>query len=105
MPLSDDPLHEFEDLWSIKFTVNDQVGRNQVKTIEDEEMAIANNNDSPFIYQDDIFSSEIVIFSLLQTSIHLSTTNKNFISFIFLTRIIKNPLAASVFFLRYAAEK
>jgi hypothetical protein len=39
MPLSDDPFHEFEDGWGIKFTVNDQIGRSQVKNIEDEEFA------------------------------------------------------------------
>jgi hypothetical protein len=51
----------------MRFTVNDQIGRRQVKTIEDEEMDIDNNNDSPFIYQDDIDPSEIVGFSIRRT--------------------------------------
>lgn len=32
MPLSDDPFHEYEDGWSIKFTVNDKISRKQVAT-------------------------------------------------------------------------
>lgn len=67
MNLSDDPFHEFEDGWGIKFTVNDRIGRSQVKNIEDDEMDMDNNNDSPFIYQDDIDPSEIAGYSFLQT--------------------------------------
>ena len=48
----------------MRFTVNDQIGRRQVKTIEDDEMDMDNNNDSPFIYQDDIDPSEIAGFSI-----------------------------------------
>jgi hypothetical protein len=67
MNLSDDPFHEFEDGWGIKFTVNDRIGRCQVKNIEDDEMDMDNNNDSPFIYHDDIDPSEIAGYSFLQT--------------------------------------
>ena len=63
IPLSDDPFHEFEDGWGIKLTVNDQIGRRQVKNIEDEELADLSDEDSPFNYQDDIDPSEMVIFS------------------------------------------
>lgn len=64
MPLSDDPFHEFEDGWGIKFTVNDQIGRRQVKTMEDDEFTNTSNNDSPFNYQDDIDLAEITGFSI-----------------------------------------
>jgi hypothetical protein len=64
MPLSDDPFREFEDGWGIKFTVNDQIGRRQVKAIEDDEFTNTTNNDSPFNYQDDIDLVELSSFSI-----------------------------------------
>ena len=67
MPLNDDPFHEFEDGWGIKFTVNDQVGRRQVKTIEDEEIADSSDDNSPFTYQDDIDPVEMAGFSIRRT--------------------------------------
>ena len=33
MPSKEDPFHEFEDGWGIRFTVNDQISRRQVRTI------------------------------------------------------------------------
>ena len=67
MPLSDDPFREFKDGWGIKFTVNDQIGRSQVKTIEDDEIADERNDDSPFTYQDDIDQVEMAGFSIRRT--------------------------------------
>ena len=64
MPLSDDPFHEFEDGWGIKFNVNDQIGRSQVKNIEDEEFADELNNDSPFTYNNNIDALEMTGFSV-----------------------------------------
>ncbi len=68
MPLSEDPFREFEDGWGIKFTVNDQIGRRQVKTIEDEEYADLSDEDSPFTYNDDIDPAEMAGFSIRSTS-------------------------------------
>jgi len=67
MPLDDDPFHEFEDGWGIKFTVNDKIGRRQVKTIEDDEIADISDEDSPFTYQDDIDPAEMAGFSIRRT--------------------------------------
>jgi hypothetical protein len=67
MPLSDDPFREFEDGWGIKFTVNDHIGRRQVKTIEDEEFADLSDEDSPFTYNDDIDPAEMAGFSIRKT--------------------------------------
>jgi hypothetical protein len=67
IPLSDDPFHEFEDGWGIKFTVNDKIGRRQVKTIEDEEFAIESNDDSPFTSNNDIDPFEMAGFSIHRT--------------------------------------
>jgi hypothetical protein len=67
IPLSDDPFHEFEDGWGIKFTVNDQIGRRQVKTIEDDEIADRPDENSPFTYQDDIDPAEVAGYSIRQT--------------------------------------
>ena len=67
MPLSDDPFREFEDGWGVKFTVNDQIGRRQVKTIEDEEFADLSDEDLPFTYNDDIDPAEMVGFSIRHT--------------------------------------
>jgi hypothetical protein len=67
MPLSDDPFREFEDGWGIKFTVNDQIGRRQVKTIEDEEFADLSDEDSPFTYNYDIDPAEMAGFSIRHT--------------------------------------
>lgn len=67
MPLSDDPFHEFEDGWGIKFIVNDQIGRRQVKTIEDEEFDDELNNDSPFSYNNYTDSSEMSGFTIRRT--------------------------------------
>lgn len=53
MPLNENPFHEFEDGWGIRFTVNDQIVRRQVKTIEEDEVADRPDENSPFIYQDD----------------------------------------------------
>ncbi len=65
MPLAgDDPFHEFEDGWGIRFTVNDKIGRRQVKTIEDEEIADSSDENSPFTYQDDIDPVEMAGFSI-----------------------------------------
>lgn len=63
MNLIEDPFHEFEDGWGIKFTVNDQIGRRQVKTIEEDEIADVSDEDSPFTYQDDIDPVEMAGFS------------------------------------------
>jgi hypothetical protein len=67
MPLFDDPFREFEGGWGIKFTVNDQIGRRQVKTIEDDEIADKSDENSPFTYQDDIDPVEMAGFSIRQT--------------------------------------
>jgi len=67
MPLDEDPFHEFEDGWGVKFTVNDQIGRRQVKTIEDEEYADLSDEDSPFTYNDDIDPAEMAGFSIRRT--------------------------------------
>ena len=67
MPLDEDPFHEFEDGWGIKFTVNDKIGRRQVKTIEDDEIADISDEDSPFTYQDDIDPVEMAGFSIRST--------------------------------------
>ena len=67
MPLDEDPFHEFEDGWGIKITANDKIGRRQVKTIEDDEIAIESNEDSPFTYHDDIDPVEIAGFSVRRT--------------------------------------
>ena len=67
MPLSDDPFHEFKDGWGIKFHINDQIGRKQVKAIEDDEFTNTSNNDSPFTYQDDIDLAEMTGFSIRHT--------------------------------------
>ncbi len=67
MPSNEDPFHEFEDGWGIRFTVNDQIGRRQVKTIEDDEIADRPDENSPFIYQDSIDPSEIAVFSIRHT--------------------------------------
>ena len=64
MPLVDDPFHEFEDGWGIKFTVNDKIGRRQVKAIEDEEIADSSDENSPFTYQDDIDPVEMAGFTI-----------------------------------------
>ncbi|MDH4444570.1 MAG: DUF4236 domain-containing protein [Akkermansiaceae bacterium] len=66
MPSNDDPFHEFEDGWGIRFTVNDQNGRRQVKTIEDDEIADRPDENSPFTYQDDIDPVEMAGFSIRQ---------------------------------------
>jgi hypothetical protein len=67
MPLDEDPFHEFEDGWGIKFIVNDQIGRRQVKTIEEEESADSSDDNSPFTYQDDIDPAEMAGFSIRHT--------------------------------------
>jgi hypothetical protein len=67
MPLNDDPFHEFEDGWGIRFTVNDQIGRSQVKTIEEDEIADRTDENSPFTYQDDIDPLEMAGFSIRRT--------------------------------------
>ncbi len=67
MSLDEDPFHEFEDGWGIKFTVNDKIGRRQVKTIEDDEIADNSDDDSPFTYQDDIDPAEMAGFSFRNT--------------------------------------
>lgn len=67
MPSNEDPFHEFEDGWGIRFTVNDQIGRSQVKTIEEDEIADNSDENSPFTYQDDIDPAEMAGFSVRQT--------------------------------------
>ena len=67
MPLSDDPFHEFEDGWGIKFTVSDKIGRLQVKTIEEDEVADVSDEESPFIYHDAIDPVEMAGFSVRRT--------------------------------------
>jgi len=62
--LNKDPFHEFEDGWGIKFTVNNQIGRCQVMTIEDDEIADRPDENSPFTYQDDIDPAEMARFSV-----------------------------------------
>lgn len=64
MPLNEDPFHEFEDGWGIKFTVNDKIARRQVKTIEAEEIADRSDENSPFTYQDDIDPVEMAGFTI-----------------------------------------
>lgn len=64
MPLDEDPFHEFEDGWGIRFSVNDKIGRRQVKTIEEEEKFTSMaDEDSPFTYHDDIDPTEMAGFS------------------------------------------
>jgi len=67
IPLAEDPFHEFEDGWGIKFTVNDKIGRRQVKTIEEEEFADVSDEDSPFTYHNDIDPAEMAGFSIRRT--------------------------------------
>lgn len=64
MPSNDDPFHEFEDGWGIRFTVNDQIGQSQLRTIEDDEIADMPDENSPFTYQDDIDPAEMARFSI-----------------------------------------
>lgn len=64
IPLSDAPFQEFKDGWGIKPTVKDQIGRRQVKTIEDEEYADESHGDSLFTSNHDIFSFEKAGFSM-----------------------------------------
>ena len=52
---------------AIRFTVNDRIGRRQVKNIEDEEFADELNNDSPFTYNNDIEAFDMVRFSVHRT--------------------------------------
>lgn len=52
---------------AMRFTVNDQIGRRQVKTIEDEEIADSSDENSPFTYQDDIDLGEMAVFSIRQS--------------------------------------
>ena len=67
MNSNEDPFHEFEDGWGIRFTVNDKIGRRQVKTFEEEESADMSDEDSPFIYQNDIDPAEMAGFSIRRT--------------------------------------
>jgi hypothetical protein len=49
---------------AIRFTVNDKIGRRQVKTIEEEEESAAMaEEDSPFTYENDIDPAEMAGFS------------------------------------------
>jgi hypothetical protein len=67
MPSNEDSFHEFEDGWGIRFTVNDQISRRQVRTIEEDEVADRPDENSPFIYHDDIDPVEMAEFSLRRT--------------------------------------
>ena len=67
MPSNEDPFHEFEDGWGIRFTVNDQIGRRQVKTIEEDAIADNSDENSPFTYNDDIDPIEMAGFSVRRT--------------------------------------
>jgi len=67
MPLNEDPFHECEDGWGFNFTVNDQIGRRQVKTIEEDEIADNSDENSPFTYQDDIDPVGVAGFSIRLT--------------------------------------
>ena len=67
MPMADDPFHEFKDSWGIEFTVNDRIGRRQVASMEEDEVADSPDEDSPFTYQDDIDPEEIAAFSIRRT--------------------------------------
>lgn len=51
----------------IRFTLNVQIGRRQVKTIEDEEFADLSDEDSPYTYHDDIDPAEMAGFSVRRT--------------------------------------
>jgi len=48
-------------------TVPDQIGRSQVRTIEDYEIADRLDENSPFTYQDDIDPVEMAGFSIRRT--------------------------------------
>jgi hypothetical protein len=52
---------------AMRFTVNDKIGRRQVKTIEDDEIIDISDEDSPFNYQDDIDPAEMSGFSVRRT--------------------------------------
>lgn len=52
---------------AMRFTVNDKIGRSQVKTIEEDEIAKESNEDSPFTHEDNIDLVEMVGFSFRQT--------------------------------------
>jgi hypothetical protein len=67
MPSNEDSFHEVEDGWGIKFIVNDQIGRSQVRTIEDDEIDDGTDENSPFTYQDDIDPVEMAGFSIRHT--------------------------------------
>lgn len=67
MNTSEDPFHEFDDGWGIKFTVNDRIGRRQVKAIEEEEASNLSDENSPFTYHNDIDPSEMAGFSVHRT--------------------------------------
>ncbi len=49
---------------AMRFTVNDQIGRRQVKTIEEDGIADRPDENSPFTYQDDIDPAEIAGFTI-----------------------------------------
>jgi hypothetical protein len=49
---------------AMRFTVNDQIGRSQVKTIEEDGIADRTDEDSPFTYQDDIDPGEMAGFTI-----------------------------------------
>jgi hypothetical protein len=51
----------------MRFTVIDQIGRRQMKTIEEDEIAKESNEDSPFTHEDNIDLVEMVGFSFRQT--------------------------------------
>lgn len=51
----------------MRFTVNDKIGRSQVKTIEEDEIAKESNEDSPFTHEDNIDLVGMVGFSFRQT--------------------------------------
>jgi hypothetical protein len=52
---------------AMRFTVNDQIGRSQVKTIEEDGIADRTDEDSPFTYQDDIDLPEVAGLSIRRT--------------------------------------
>ena len=51
----------------IRFTLNVQIDRRQVKTIEDEEFADLFDDHSSLTYLDDIDRAEIIVFSIRKT--------------------------------------
>jgi hypothetical protein len=52
---------------AMRFTVNEKIGRSQVKTIEDDGIADRIDGETPFNYRDAIDEVEMTVFSIRRT--------------------------------------